>query len=196
MGSGLRAALSLSGGGGRRLRLSDQSDDYHGSAPHRQYRRPLKCPSGAVLRALDWPLGSGGGRSGGGTRKRKAPRGRIREGLGFRSDSAVGRPLNQPVTRFRLESVRQTREDFTDLFFDFDSRGGGVERGLVVAGGEVDGRANLVIQIKGKIWESLLFAWLGRILGQEGAIRKKLPFRTTFVFSASACGTGDPAGMR
>ena len=35
---------------------------------------------------------------------------------------------------------------------------------------------NLVIQIKGKIWESLLFAWLGRILGQEGAIRKKPPF--------------------
>ena len=54
---------------------------------------------------------------------------------------------------------------------------------------------NLVIQIKGKIWESLLFAWLGRILGQEGAIRKKLPFRTTFIFSASACGTGYPAGM-
>ena len=55
---------------------------------------------------------------------------------------------------------------------------------------------NLVIQIKGKIWESLLFAWLGRILGQEGAIRKKLPFRTTFIFSVSACGTGHPAGMR
>ena len=55
---------------------------------------------------------------------------------------------------------------------------------------------NLVIQTKGKIWESLLFAWLGWILGQEGAIRKKLPFRTTFIFSASACGTGYPAGMR
>ena len=57
------------------------------------------------------------------------------------SDSAVGRPLHRQVTRCKLESVRQTREDFTDLFFDFDSLGGGVERGLVVAGGEVDGRA-------------------------------------------------------
>ena len=70
MGSGLRAALSLSGGGGRRLRLPDQSDDYHGSAPHRQYRGPLKCPSGAVLRDSGWSFGSGGGRSGGGTHNR------------------------------------------------------------------------------------------------------------------------------
>ena len=55
---------------------------------------------------------------------------------------------------------------------------------------------NLVIQIKGKIWESLLFAWLRGILGQEGAIRKKPPFQMIFVFGASACGTGHPAGMR
>lgn len=74
--------------------------------------------------------------------KRKAPRGRIRGGLGFRSDSAVGRPLHQQVTRFRLESVRQTREDFSNLLFDCVIFAfGGVNLGLVVAGAEVDGRA-------------------------------------------------------
>lgn len=35
---------------------------------------------------------------------------------------------------------------------------------------------NLVIQIKGKIWESLLFAWLRGILGQEGGDSQEAPF--------------------
>ena len=58
------------------------------------------------------------------------------------SDSAVGRPLHRQVTRFKLESVRQTRVDFTDLLFDIViASAGGVDRGLVEAGAEVDGRA-------------------------------------------------------
>ena len=46
------------------------------------------------------------------------------------------------MTRFRLESVRQTRVDFTDLLFDFIVLAGrSVNRSLVEASAEVDGRA-------------------------------------------------------
>lgn len=64
--------------------------------------------------------------------------------------SAIRRSLHQQVPRFRLESVRQTREDFTDLLFDFAV--GVFKLGLVVAGAEIDGRAlaQAVFVLRGK----------------------------------------------